>query len=57
MITFFQAVVLGLVQGVTELFPISSLGQAVVLPTVFGWDMAGSLGPLRTTRRQGLRTG
>ena len=38
MITYFQAIVLGLVQGVTELFPISSLGQAVVLPTVFGWD-------------------
>src|SRR5207244_5587215 len=37
-ITYFQAIVLGLVQGVTELFPISSLGQAVVLPTVFGWD-------------------
>jgi undecaprenyl-diphosphatase len=29
---------LGLIQGVTELFPISSLGQAVILPTVFGWD-------------------
>jgi len=29
---------MGLVQGVTELFPISSLGQAVVLPTLLGWD-------------------
>jgi undecaprenyl-diphosphatase len=29
---------LGLIQGVTELFPISSLGQAVIIPTVFGWD-------------------
>src|SRR5947208_11893774 len=29
---------MGLAQGVTELFPISSLGQAVILPTVFGWD-------------------
>jgi len=38
MITYFQAVVLGLVQGVTELFPISSLGQAVILPTILGWD-------------------
>ena len=38
MITYFQAIVLGLIQGVTELFPISSLGQAVVLPTIFGWD-------------------
>ena len=38
MITYFQAIVLGLIQGVTELFPISSLGQAVIIPTVFGWD-------------------
>src|SRR2546423_15299868 len=29
---------MGLAQGVTELFPISSLGQAVILPTVLGWD-------------------
>ena len=38
MITYFQALVMGLTQGVTELFPISSLGQAVILPTVVGWD-------------------
>ena len=38
MITYFQAIVLGLIQGVTELFPISSLGQAVIISTVFGWD-------------------
>jgi undecaprenyl-diphosphatase len=37
-ITYLQAIVLGLIQGVTELFPISSLGQAVILPTIFGWD-------------------
>jgi undecaprenyl-diphosphatase len=37
-LTYFQATVMGLVQGVTELFPISSLGQAVILPTVVGWD-------------------
>jgi undecaprenyl-diphosphatase len=37
-ISYFQAVVMGLVQGVTELFPISSLAQAVILPTVLGWD-------------------
>ena len=28
---------LGAVQGVTELFPISSLGHTVLLPTLFGW--------------------
>ena len=38
-ISYFQAIVLGLIQGVTELFPISSLGHAVVLPRVFGWDI------------------
>ena len=32
LITYFQAVVIGLLQGVTELFPISSLGHAVILP-------------------------
>jgi undecaprenyl-diphosphatase len=38
-ISYFQAVVLGLLQGVSELFPISSLGHSVVLPRVFGWDI------------------
>jgi undecaprenyl-diphosphatase len=37
-LTWFQAVVLGLLQGVTELFPISSLGHTVLFPTLFGWD-------------------
>jgi undecaprenyl-diphosphatase len=37
-ITTFQAVVLGLLQGVTELFPVSSLGHTVLFPTLFGWD-------------------
>jgi undecaprenyl-diphosphatase len=36
-VTYFQAIVLGLLQGVTELFPISSLGHTVLLPTLFGW--------------------
>jgi undecaprenyl-diphosphatase len=38
-ITYFQAVVLGLLQGVSELFPISSLGHAVVLPRLLGWNI------------------
>jgi undecaprenyl-diphosphatase len=38
-ITYFQAVVIGLLQGVTELFPISSLGHAVILPKLVGWDL------------------
>src|ERR1700740_634588 len=37
-LTYFQAVVLGLLQGVTELFPISSLGHTVLFPTLFGWN-------------------
>ena len=38
-ISYFQAVVLGLTQGVAEPFPISSLGHAVVLPSLFGWNI------------------
>jgi undecaprenyl-diphosphatase len=38
-ISYFQAVVFGLVQGVSELFPISSLGHAVVMPRLFGWNI------------------
>jgi len=35
--SFSQAAVFGLLQGVTELFPISSLGHSVLLPGVLGW--------------------
>ena len=38
-LTYFQAAVLGLVQGVSELFPISSLGHSVILPSLLGWDI------------------
>ena len=37
MISYFQAIVIGLFQGVTELVPISSLGHSVLLPDLFGW--------------------
>ena len=37
-ISYFQAVVLGFLQGVTELFPVSSLGHTVLFPTLFGWS-------------------
>jgi undecaprenyl-diphosphatase len=37
MLTYFQAIVLGLIQGVTELFPVSSLGHSVILPQLLGW--------------------
>jgi undecaprenyl-diphosphatase len=35
-----QALVLAVVQGVTELFPISSLAHAVLLPPLLGWHWA-----------------
>lgn len=35
--TFIQAIILGILQGVTELFPISSLGHSVLLTSLFGW--------------------
>jgi undecaprenyl-diphosphatase len=38
MLTYFQAIVIGLLQGVTELFPISSLGHSVLIPAWLGWD-------------------
>jgi undecaprenyl-diphosphatase len=37
--TYFQAIIFGVVQGVTELFPISSLGHSVVLPKLLGWNI------------------
>ena len=36
-ITMLQAVIMGLLQGVTELFPVSSLGHTILFPTLFGW--------------------
>src|SRR5207249_5556025 len=37
-ISYFQAIVIGLLQGVTELFPVSSLGHSVLVPAWLGWD-------------------
>ena len=37
--SYLQAIVIALVQGVTELFPISSLGHSVILPHLLGWDI------------------
>ena len=34
-----QALFIAILQGVTELFPVSSLGHAVVLPKLLGWDV------------------
>jgi len=38
-ISLFQAAILGLIQGLTELFPISSLGHSVIIPKLLGWDI------------------
>lgn len=39
MLTYFQALILGSLQGFSELFPISSLGHSVILPQLVGWDI------------------
>ena len=38
-ISYFQGAMLGLLQGVSELFPVSSLGHSVILPKLFGWNI------------------
>ena len=37
--THLQAIVLAVLQGATELFPVSSLGHAVVAPALLGWHI------------------
>jgi undecaprenyl-diphosphatase len=37
-LSYFHAIVIGLLQGVTELFPVSSLGHGVIIPALFGWN-------------------
>jgi undecaprenyl-diphosphatase len=37
--TFLQAILMAIFQGATELFPVSSLGHAVILPAVLGWNI------------------
>ena len=38
-ISYFQGAMLGLLQGFSELFPISSLGHSVILPQLVGWNI------------------
>src|SRR5579875_1846378 len=37
--TLLQAIILTLLQGVSELFPVSSLGHAVLLPRLLHWNI------------------
>jgi undecaprenyl-diphosphatase len=37
-VTFAQALFMGLLQGASELFPVSSLGHAVIVPTLLHWS-------------------
>src|ERR1700754_3148511 len=41
-ISYAQAVILGLLQGAAELFPVSSLGHSVIVPSLLGWDIKQS---------------
>ena len=39
--SLFQAVILGIVQGLTEFIPISSSAHLVIIPWLFRWDDPG----------------
>jgi undecaprenyl-diphosphatase len=41
MLELFQGLILGLVQGVTEFFPVSSSGHLILIPALFGWKDQG----------------
>jgi undecaprenyl-diphosphatase len=40
--TWIQSIVLALIQGITELFPVSSLGHTVILTSLLGWGQLES---------------
>lgn len=37
--TIIQALILGIIQGITEFLPISSSGHLVIIPFLLGWDL------------------
>lgn len=40
--SLFEALILGIVQGLTEFLPISSSGHLLIVPTLFGWSDPGA---------------
>jgi undecaprenyl-diphosphatase len=42
-LTYFEAIVVGAFQGVTELFPVSSLGHSILIPALVGGQWARDL--------------
>jgi undecaprenyl-diphosphatase len=44
-VTFAQALVLALLQGVSELFPVSSLGHTILVPALLHWNNIDRSGP------------
>jgi len=54
-LTIWQTIFLALLQGVTELFPISSLGHTVILPGLLGWgDLVRDERESPLERRRGI---
>jgi undecaprenyl-diphosphatase len=48
MLSSLQAVILGILQGISELFPISSLGHSIILPALLGWTIDQRAGAFLT---------
>src|SRR5499426_3213837 len=42
-LTYLQAATIGVLQGVTELFPVSSLGHSILIPALIGGSWAHNL--------------
>ena len=53
-VSWFEALVLGIVQGLTEFLPISSSAHILIVSTLFGWGDPGDGGD--ATRFEGPGT-